>query len=718
MANLSDINNTPLSGLNHIDALLDQGPDWNFLTPVGNVIRYTFSVNSGNESTQSGQQAFSAAQQANARAAMSYLSSVTGITFVETSVGTDAQVHLCSINIAASNTTGLCSWSASYTYNPADNSLASYNAQAYVYLDNAEFGAQNANLSPGSEGYETLLHELGHMLGLKHPFEGAIRLPSAQDNTDYSLLSYTDIGAPHTTFSPYDLATLNWLYGGDGLRGALGVNSTTGARYITGTASGDTLTGTSAADVLEGKAGNDALNGGAGDDTAVYSGNYASYTLTELAGGNLQISGQDGVDTLNSIENLRFANNVTIRRSDVGGSVLDTTAPVAPSLVVAKNAAGYVTGNAPFVSGQAEANAIVKIYNGSTLLATTVANASGTYGVSTAPLADGAYAFQSTATDAAGNVSTLSAGATFNVDVNAPVTPTASISAGASGIVVANQPTISGTGEAGTTISLISVADGVRAVVASTTVGAGGTWSATPSPLVNGSYNFTVKSTDGAGNSVERANAVTFTVASSLNTSGATGNETFTAAAGNNAIDGKGGVDTVRYANSKASYTVSKTETGFSVNGTEGLDTLVNVERIQFANGALALDIDGIAGKSYRIYKAAFDRAPDLVGVGFWIDSMDKGQTLNQVAQGFLNSNEFSQLYGANADNNTFVTKLYANVLHRQADGDGFAYWLNVLNTNATSRADVLSYFSESSENQAQVIGQIQNGFEYTVWAG
>ena len=35
---------------------------------------------------------------------------------------------------------------------------------------------QFSPLVPGSEGYAALLHEIGHALGLKHPFEGDIRL--------------------------------------------------------------------------------------------------------------------------------------------------------------------------------------------------------------------------------------------------------------------------------------------------------------------------------------------------------------------------------------------------------------------------------------------------------------------------------------------------------------------------------------------------------------
>ena len=63
MATVSDLTTTPLSGYNWIDALLDSGPDWNYLTPVGNTLQYTFSVTTGNEAGKSGQEAFTLAQQ-------------------------------------------------------------------------------------------------------------------------------------------------------------------------------------------------------------------------------------------------------------------------------------------------------------------------------------------------------------------------------------------------------------------------------------------------------------------------------------------------------------------------------------------------------------------------------------------------------------------------------------------------------------------------------
>lgn len=137
------------------------------------------------------------------------------------------------------------------------------------------------------------------------------------------------------------------------------------------------------------------------------------------------------------------------------------------------------------------------------------------------------------------------------------------------------------------------------------------------------------------------------------------------------------------------------------------------IERFQFADKLIALDFDGNAGQAYRLYQAAFNRTPDVEGLGYWIGQMDKGaENLNHVAAGFVGSAEFKTLYGQNVSDNAFLTALYSNVLHRAPDQAGFDYWNGRVNAGMT-RPDILASFSESVENQAQVIGSIQNGITY-----
>jgi hypothetical protein len=82
------------------------------------------------------------------------------------------------------------------------------------------------------------------------------------------------------------------------------------------------------------------------------------------------------------------------------------------------------------------------------------------------------------------------------------------------------------------------------------------------------------------------------------------------------------------------------------------------------------------------------------------------------VARYFVDSPEFSARYGA-LDTAQFVTQLYANVLHRAPDQGGRDYWIGHLDQAHLTRAETLMYFSESAENQAALIGVIENGMTY-----
>ncbi len=88
-----------------------------------------------------------------------------------------------------------------------------------VWLNSA--APWSADWSPGSYEYSTLLHEIGHALGLKHPFENGATLSSAEDSYARSLMTYTAFaGAPFSwvEFEPttpmlYDIFALQHLYG-------------------------------------------------------------------------------------------------------------------------------------------------------------------------------------------------------------------------------------------------------------------------------------------------------------------------------------------------------------------------------------------------------------------------------------------------------------------------------------------------------------------------
>jgi serralysin len=132
--------------------------------------------------------------------------------------------------------------------------------------------------------------------------------------------------------------------------------------------------------------------------------------------------------------------------------------------------------------------------------------------------------------------------------------------------------------------------------------------------------------------------------------------------------------------------------------------------------GALAFDFDGIGGKGYRIYKAAFNREPDPSGLGFWLDRLEEGMDLVEVSARFLDSQEFRDLYGNNVSHGEFLTAVYQNVLGRSPDQTGYAYWIDQLETNPEKTwQKVLADFSESPENVESVATLIADRGMYYV---
>ncbi len=107
-------------------------------------------------------------------------------------------------------------------------------------------------------------------------------------------------------------------------------------------------------------------------------------------------------------------------------------------------------------------------------------------------------------------------------------------------------------------------------------------------------------------------------------------------------------------------------------------------------------------GSLDRLYCAYFDRAPDRAGLRYWQSVAAGGLTLSGISENFAGSQEFRLLYG-NTTNSDFVARLYINVMKRDLDPEGAAYWLLRLDDGTLGRGELMVLFSDSEEYRQTV---------------
>ena len=150
------------------------------------------------------------------------------------------------------------------------------------------------------------------------------------------------------------------------------------------------------------------------------------------------------------------------------------------------------------LTGTADANATVTLSEGSTVLGTTTANASGVWSFTPTGLAQGSQTITASETNAAGL--TGSSSLTFTYDTAAPGAPVIATDT----INGNNSVTLGGTAEANTTVTVYDA----QTVLGTTIANASGAWSYTTAPLTSGSQNFTATATDAAGNTSAVSNSI------------------------------------------------------------------------------------------------------------------------------------------------------------------------------------------------------------------
>jgi Bacterial Ig domain/Glycine rich protein len=213
--------------------------------------------------------------------------------------------------------------------------------------------------------------------------------------------------------------------------------------------------------------------------------------------------------------------SLSVTATDAAGNVSDCSASVDythdsvapdPPSAVSIAPTSPANNNAPVISGTAEAASTVKVYTASSCTGTPVATDTAANfaspGITLSVADDSTTAFYVTATDAAGNHSTCSGPTTYIEDSSSPK-PTG-VTLTPAGPANNTRPKITGTVEAGATVSVYATTDCSSPLVASGTAASFASPGLVLAVTDDSTTTFSVQATDAVGNVSPCSSAVTY----------------------------------------------------------------------------------------------------------------------------------------------------------------------------------------------------------------
>lgn len=188
----------------------------------------------------------------------------------------------------------------------------------------------------------------------------------------------------------------------------------------------------------------------------------------------------------------------------------------------------------------------------------------------------------------------------------------------------------------------------------------------------------------------------------------------------NDYFTGHTGIDSISFGGIRSNYSISLSLASITVNdstGNDGIDTLVNIERLKFSDYSVAIDVNsmgGHAGDVARIIGAVFGASSvqnkGYVGIGLYY--LDKGMNFESLCNIAIAATGKVQ----NAD---IVTLLWNNVVGSPISQGEKAYYVGLLE-NGMSAAELTTLAAHTPLNEANInlVGLAQTGLAYNDFWG
>ena len=192
-------------------------------------------------------------------------------------------------------------------------------------------------------------------------------------------------------------------------------------------------------------------------------------------------------------------------------------------------------------------------------------------------------------------------------------------------------------------------------------------------------------------------------------------NNQLTGNAGNDSIDGSTGIDTAIYGNSLSEFILTKGTDSWAITKSDESDSLVNIERLQFTDTNVALDLDGNAGKTAKLLGAILgaEGVSNKVYVGAGLYFLDGGMTYEELMQAALDV-----VLGANPSSSSVVDLIWTNIVGPPTPADNLPQYSALIDNGTYTAAELAVAAADHSLNTTNIdlVGLSQTGLEYDLY--